>query len=256
MLTLVEPCIMGGFLDRPHLGCAMLIAACQEKGIKTTLIKGQTRYLKDMFVNDSEELWSLIRNLKKADLKKIRIAEYKKSIQEKGIKHFRDELKNLYQYVVIDKNPRHYFNGQILGKFGSFHNIFILIYLHYLIALNHNKLKIIDRYVSEIIKTNPRYIGFSLQDSFGPLSRTIRKRIKELTEIPIIVGGSLTSCIDLKKLDKIFEEEYFDYLVIGAGEHALPSLIETLDNKKELKGITNIFYKKDNKGYYYIPEVK
>jgi len=247
MLALVEPCIMDSFLDRPHLGCAMLIAACQEKGIKTTLIKGQTRYLKDMFVNDSEELWGLIQDLKEDDLKKTGIAEYKKSIQEKGIRQFQDELRSLYQYVIIDKNPRHYFNGQMVEKFNNLHSIFAAIYFYYLRNLNHSKLKIIDRYIFEITKSNPRYIGFSLQNSFGPLSRIIRKRIKELTEVPIIVGGALTPFIDLKKLDKTFEEEYFDYLAIGTGERVLPSLIEALDNKKEPKGIINVFYKKDSK---------
>ncbi len=247
MLTLVEPFIKDNLLDRPRLGCAMLISACQEKGIKTNLVKGQTRYLKDIFINDSEELWGLIQDLKEDDLKKIGIAEYKKSIQEKGIRQFQDELKSLYQYVIVDKNPRHYFNAQMVEKFNNLYRIFVAIYSYYLRELNHSKLKIVDRYVSEIIKSSPRYIGFSLQGSFEPLSRTIRKRIKELTEIPIIVGGSLTPFIDLKELDKIFEEEYFDYLVIGAGEHALPALIEAMDNKKEPKGITNVFYKEDSK---------
>jgi len=241
MLTLVEPCIMNDILDRPHLGCAMLIAACLEKGIKTTLIKGQTRYLKDMFVTDSEELWRLIQDLKEENLG---IGEYKKSIQEKGLRQFQDELKNLYQYVIVDKNPRHYFNAILIEKFNNLNKIFKRVYLYYLTKLNHNELKIIDRYVSEIIKSNPRYIGFSLQGNSDPLSRTIRKRIKELTEIPIIVGGALTPFIDLKKLDKIFEEEYFDYLVIGCGDHALPSLIKTLENNKNPKGIMNVFYKK------------
>jgi len=236
---------MNGFLDRPDLGCAMLIAACQEKGIKTTLIKGQTRYLKDMFVTDSEELWSLIQGLKENDLKKIGIVEYKKSIQEKGVKQFQDELKSLYHYLIIDKNPRVYFNAQIVEKLNNLHNIFIGIYFYYLRELNCSKLKIIDRYVYEIINSNPHYIGFSLQ-SFGPLSSIIIKRIKELTEIPIIVGGSLTPFIDLKELDKIFEKEYFDYLIIGCGERVLPSLIESLDNKAP-KGIANVFYKKDGK---------
>ncbi len=247
MIALVEPCIMDCILDRPHLGCAMLIAACQEKGIKTTLIKGQTRYLRDMFVNDSEELWGLIQDLKEDDLEKIGIDKYKKSIQEKGLRQFQDELKSLYQYVIIDKNPRHYFNGILIEKFVNLYIIFTKIYLYYLTKLNHNKLKIIDCYISEIIKSNPRYIGFSLQGSFGPFSRAILRRIKELTEIPIIVGGALTPFIDFKKLDKIFEEEYFDYLIIGTGENALLSLIEALDNKKEPKGIENIFYKKDGK---------
>jgi len=247
MLTLVEPSIMGYILDRPHLGCAMLISACLKKGIKTTLIKGQTRYLKDMFVNDSEELWGLIQDLKDSDLKKINIAEYRKSIQEKGIKQFQYELNNIYQDAIIDKNPRNYFNVRIIEKFIDLNNIFVAIYFYYLTKLNRSKLKIIDHYISEIIKSNPRYIGFSLQGDFEPLSRIIRKRIKELTDIPIIVGGALTPFIDLRKLNKTFEEEYFDYLVIGAGEHALPSLIEALDNKKEPKGIANVFYKKDSK---------
>ena len=248
MLALLEPCITHNLLDRPHLGCAMLIAACLEKGIKTTLIKGQTRYLKDMFVNDSEELWRLIQDLKEDDLKKmVGIGEYKKSIQEKGLRQFQDELKSLYQYVIIDKNPRHYFNAILIEKFNNLSRNFMTLYLYYLKKLNHAKLKIVDRYVSEIIKSNPRYIGFSLQGHFDPLSRTIRKRIKELTEIPIIVGGALTPFIDLKKLDKIFEEEYFDYLVIGCGDHALPSLIKTLENNKNPKGITNVFYKKGSR---------
>ena len=248
MLALLEPCIMKDILDRPHLGCAMLIAACLEKGIKTTLIKGQTRYLKDMFVNDSEELWRLIQDLKEDDLKKmVGIGEYKKSIQEKGLRQFQDELKSLYQYVIIDKNPRHYFNAILIEKFTNLSRNFMTLYFYYLKKFNHTKLKIVDRYVSEIIKSNPRYIGFSLQGHFDPLSRTIRKRIKELTEIPIIVGGALTPFIDLKKLDKIFEEEYFDYLVIGCGDHALPSLIKTLENNKNPKGITNVFYKKGSR---------
>lgn len=245
MLALVEPCIMDGILDRPHLGCAMLIAACQEKGIKTTLIKGQTRYLKDMFVNDSEELWSLMQDLKESDLEKTGIIKYRKSIQEKGLRHFQDELKSLYQYVIVDKNPRSYFNALLAEKLNNLHRIFVAVYFYYLKELNHHKLKIIERYVSEIIKSNPRYIGFSLEGGFGPLSRTIRKQIKRLTEIPVIVGGALTPFIDLKKLAKIFEEEHFDYLVMGAGERALPSLIEAIENKEEPKGIANVFYKQD-----------
>ncbi|MFC1806894.1 B12-binding domain-containing radical SAM protein [Candidatus Omnitrophota bacterium] len=245
MLTLVEPYIIDSLTDRPHLGCAMLISACQEKGIKTTLVKGQTRCLRDMLVNDSEELWHLIQDLKENDIKKIGITAYKKTIEEKGLRQFQDELKSIYQYVIIDKNPRHYFNSQMIVKFNNIHNIFIAIYFYYLKELNYTKLKIIDRYVSEIIKSDPRYIGFSLQGSFGTFTRTIRKRVREVSKAPIIVGGALTPFINVKNLDKIFEKEYFNYLVIGAGEHALPSLIETLENNKEPKGIVNVFYKKD-----------
>lgn len=246
MLALVEPCIWKYLLDRPDLGCAMLVAACQEKGIKTALIKGQTRYLKDMFVNDSEELWALIQDLKENDFKQIGLDKDKTNILEQGLKPFQNELKSLYQYVVVDKSPRHYFNAQIFEKFNNFYNIFINIYSYYIKKIKHIKLNIVDRYVLEIIKTKPQYIGFSLQDQFDFLALAVRKRIKERTKIPIIVGGAFSAFINFEKMKEIFEEGYFDYLVIGAGEYTLPSLISALENKKEPVGITNVFYKQCN----------
>jgi len=225
----------------------MLIAACQQKEIKTTLIKGQTRYLKDMFVNDSEELWDLIQDLKEETIGKIRVGDFKKYIQKKGKEAFQSTLRNLYQSVVVDKSPRNYFNARILKNFKDFHKMFWAVYSYYLKELNHEDLKIIERYVSLILKSNPRYIGFSLEGNLDPLSRTIRKHIKQVSDVPIIVGGSLTPFIDREKLDEIFQEEYFDYLVIGAGERALPSLIEALDKRHEPQGNANVFYKKDGR---------
>jgi radical SAM superfamily enzyme YgiQ (UPF0313 family) len=247
MLTLVESNYMNGISDRPNLGCAMLIAACQEKGIKTTLVNGQTRYLRDIFVNDSNELWGLIQDLKKDDLIKLGVVEFKRSVQEKGEKYFRAKLNNLYQDVIVDKNPRQYFNAALVKEMNHLHNIFLSIYFYYLKDLNHSKLMIIERCVSEIINSGHRYVGFSMSGEFDLLSRTIRKRIKELTDKPIIVGGPLTTFIDLKNLDMIFRDECFDYLVIGAGEQALPSLINSLKNNIEPKDIMNVFYKKGNK---------
>jgi radical SAM superfamily enzyme YgiQ (UPF0313 family) len=247
MLALVEPCVTSDLSDRPHLGCAMLIAACLAKNEEVTLIKGQTRYLEDMFVNDSDELWGLLQDLKAGDLKRMGIDQFKTSIQAKGLRQFQDELKSLYQYVIVDKYPRHYFDALKIAQFKNLHQIFVKVYFHYLTALNQGRLRIVDRYVSEIIKSNPGYIGFSLGTAFDPLTRTVRRRIKELTDIPIIVGGAPTPFIDLKNVHKAFEEGYFDYLVIGAGESALPSLIEALEDKTEPKGIANVFYRKDGK---------
>jgi radical SAM superfamily enzyme YgiQ (UPF0313 family) len=247
MLTLVEPCAMTHFLDRPDLGCSMLIAACQERGIKTTLIKGQTRYLKDMFVNDSQELWDLMRDLDRQNAKKLGIDKYRKNIQQNGFKKFQIELRKLYEYFIIDKSPRHYLDAQTLEIFIEHFHVFVLTSVCYLTKLNYTKLKIVDRYVSEIIKSNPRYIGFSLHYPFEPFSLAVRKRIKELTGLPIIAGGTMTPFLNLKTLEKTFKEGYFDYLVIGAGEHALPCLIDAIENKKEPSGIANVFYWKNGK---------
>ncbi len=247
MFTLVEPCIIDSLVDRPHLGCAMLIAACQREKIKTCLIKGQTRYLKDMFVSDNQEIWNLLEDLKTRDLKKLGIVEYRKFIREKGIKKFQTELRNLYKDIIVEKKNRDYFNGLKNEEFYNLHHIFIKVYFYYLTELNFSRLKIVERYVSEIINNKPCYIGFSLQGYFDPLSRLIRKRIKEVANIPIIVGGALTPFIDLKDINEIFEREYFDYLIIGAGDFALPSLIGAMENNSDPQGIPNVFYKKNKK---------
>jgi len=91
MFTLIEPLSIDMILDRPDLGCAMITASCEEKGIKTILVKGQTRYLRDMFVNDTDEMWHLINDLKEDSLKEIGIFQYRKSVREKGKEHFKQE---------------------------------------------------------------------------------------------------------------------------------------------------------------------
>ncbi|MCX5888275.1 MAG: radical SAM protein [Deltaproteobacteria bacterium] len=238
---------MIGFDDRPHLGCAMLIAACQEKGITTTLIKGQTRYLRDMFVNNSAEIWSLIQELKEDSVRNLSIVDYRDSLLINGITQFQDELNSLYHSIILNKNARNYFNADAIIKFSNLHNIFVNVYLHYLTRLNHTDLLIINHYVEEVIKSKPRFVGFSLQGTFDPFSRAIRKRIKELTGLPIIVGGAFTPFVDLNKIEKYFSEEYFDYLVVGPGEHALPSLIKALESNKYPESISNVIYKQNGK---------
>lgn len=245
VLALVEPFVMTGLTDRPHLGCAMLIASCQQEGIKTVLIKGQTRYLRDMFIDNSDELWHLITDLKDSDVKKIKIANFQKAIKERGIKSFQDELRKIYRYFITDKNPRHYFNAEELAKFSHFFNIFSRVYLYYLGELNCHKLSIVENCISQITKVNPSCAGFSLQIEFDPLTRIIRERLKKEYRLPIIVGGALTPHIDLKNLKNLFKTQFFDYLVIGTAETTLPHLIKKITTGSEPKEIPNIFYEKN-----------
>ena len=104
VLNLVEPHILSYWLaDRPDLGCAMLIAACKNKNIKIKLIKGQTRYIKDMFLNDSDEIWELIYDFKGETLEKSRWRDYKIYIKKKGKFWFEQELKDIYEKIFINK---------------------------------------------------------------------------------------------------------------------------------------------------------
>jgi len=53
MFVLVESLVQKNLAARPDLGCAMVIAACRESNVETTLVKGQTAWLKNMFLDDS-----------------------------------------------------------------------------------------------------------------------------------------------------------------------------------------------------------
>ncbi len=246
MFALFEHLNLNGLADRPDLGCAMLIAACNEKGIDTTFINGQTYWLNNMFNTDSEELWNLIRDLKESDLGKLNINEYKQDMEQNGLSVFQSELKELYEEVIINKNPRFYLNGHKIYNINKLTNIFLSVYRYYIDNLNHFNISIINRYIQEIERLNPLYIGFSIQFKFDVITRKIRQLLRERTDARIIIGGSITPFLNLNKLDRTFAEEYCDYLVVGAGERALPALIKALESDREPEGIDNVFYKSEN----------
>ena len=118
-LSLLEPCLMNQLLDRPHLGCAMLIASCRERGIEATLIRAQTRYLRNMFVDDSDELWELIAALDEPEAQALGIAPYRKSMLRMGRDQLRSELAELYEYVYEERSPRHLLHGPRLEQMGA-----------------------------------------------------------------------------------------------------------------------------------------
>lgn len=247
MFSLVEPIHSRNIDDLPNLGCAMLIASCQERGIKTNLVKGQTRYLRDMFINDSGELWNLIHDFNDRRFKNTWFYKFKKIIQKQGRRKFQEEMQARYLNTIVDKNPANYFNASGITELNKIYKIFWYTYVYYLENLKLNKLRIVDRYLHEIFKRQPRYIGFSHIGSFDPISQVIRKRIKETCKVPIILGGAVTPFLDLKNLGQIFNQQYFDYLIVGEGEYSLPLLLEALDRGKEPIGIPNIFYKKNGR---------
>ncbi len=241
MLSLVEPIDPAGMCDRPNLGCAMLIAACAQKGIDTTLIRAQTRYIRDMFVEDGEEVWNLYRDLGKNATAGVRI-RYGELFRDRSLDQFQEELKKLYDQVVAHKTIRSCFNAPVVRRFLALYNDFTELYSYYINHSDTTRLRLVDRYVEEIVKSRPRYLGWSLKSGFDPLSRTIRKRVKEAMGIPIILGGAFTPFIDLKQGDALFRKEHFDYLVVGAGEPALPALLESLEAQRVPDRIPNVVY--------------
>lgn len=72
---------------------------------------------------------------------------------------------------------------------------------------------------------------------------TLASMLKEKTDAKVIVGGNYATQIyeDMMKYDEIFSS-YFDYLVIGDGEIALPKLCNYIGGKCSLSDVPNIVY--------------
>lgn len=241
MFSLVEPINLTDMVDRPHLGCAMLIAACRQKGMETTLIQAQTRYIQDMFVADSEEIWNLYQDLENNETSRTWV-RYGELFRNWPLDRFRQEMGALYHEVIARKTIRSCFHAAAVRRFLTLYNDFCGLYRYYIVHSGYTQLCLADRYVREIVQSGPRYLGWSLRGGFDPLSRSIRKRVKEETGVPIILGGAFTPFIDLKAAESLFEDECFDYLVVGAGEKALPSLLESLQDERVPAGIPNVVY--------------
>jgi len=246
MFVLVEPIIPGMIMDYPDLGCAMIMAACKQNGIETSLIKGQTRYLKNIFIDDSDEFYGLLNDLDKERLKEMDIEDYVGMIRSKGPICFKEELRALYKNAFINKSPRNYLNSEAINMLIKHYFVFAKVYNHYIKKERYYGLKIIERYISEITTARPECVGFSIQISIDPLTEYIMKRIKEITSVPVIAGGSFAPFVKDKDIEKDFKKPVFDYLVMNMGEYSAPLLIESIKDRKEPRGIANVFYKKQN----------
>lgn len=242
MFTLVESLGFAGLNDTPDLGCAMLLASCKARGIKATFVKGQTFWLKNAFMEDADELWDLLHNLDAQALAELGLPEFTKRLRGHGRSAFQSNLKSLYTAAFIDKNPRDYYDAFKAEGVFDYYKIHISVYKHYVKELNIDNLRIIDRYVDSIMASDPRCIGFSMQPKFDVVTRAIQRRIREATDIPIILGGTLTPFID--DLERIFEREPVDYINIGPGEHSLPLLIEAIEQNREDIEIPGVYYQR------------
>lgn len=91
----------------------------------------------------------------------------------------------------------------------------------------------IDKYVDEIVRINPLWVGFSVIT--GPQtmhSAWMSKKIKAQCDVPIVWGGIHPSALPKQCL----EEDYIDMVVIGEGEDTSIELTQRLESKKRLEG--------------------
>ena len=77
---------------------------------------------------------------------------------------------------------------------------------------------------------------------------TLASLLKEKTGAKIVLGGNYATQIyeDMMKYDEIFDS-YFDFVLIGDGEHSLPKFCSYLDGRCDISDVPNIVYRAENK---------
>jgi radical SAM superfamily enzyme YgiQ (UPF0313 family) len=248
-LALIENILIADVQDRPDLGCAMLMGACAKHGVDVKLIQGQTRFMRDIFLEDADELWELIHNSEYMD----KVVLYDQSIGDLSVKKLAEYLKNKYDNMIASKDPRVYLNAEMVSEFVHLYSSIMAIYsLH--LEKGHC-LRMIDRYIDEIKRVKPDAVGFSLWSqrtphgctAYDPFTGTIRRRLREEYETKIIVGGPFTAFVNDSDVIEMYENDHVDYMILGAADHALPELMNALSGDGSLDAIDNLVRIKNEK---------
>lgn len=242
-LALVEPWSSNHLPDRPHLGCAMLLGACRSRNISAQLVAGPSRWLRDLFLTDQAELWHLMHDLP-ADI--INESPWVKKLRDQaldiGEDSFAHKLTGMYQKAVQDKDLRVYFDATAFNELSEIADIATMLYRYYIRVQKHENLHLIHRYVRLIGETNPSYVGFSIGKDLDVVSQTIIRKTRELTGVPVLLGGSSTPFFDEKRFQKVLLTPLADYVVVGMGEETLPDLIELLEAGKSPEALSGVYY--------------
>lgn len=110
-----------------------------------------------------------------------------------------------------------------------------------------SKLKNINQVIiKKALELKPDLIGFSVYTGNYRWSAEIAKGIKELSDVPIVFGGCHASAV----ADKILDNSFIDFVIVGEGEHAIIDLLENLPqgkSKEKLRSIPNLCFKENNK---------
>lgn len=96
--------------------------------------------------------------------------------------------------------------------------------------------------VAKIIKHKPDIIGFTVLSDDYPWALKIAKAIKAESDIPIVFGGIHPTSMP----EEVLLNDCVDYICLGEGEEAILSLVDRLENKKDLSSLKNIWYKDEN----------
>lgn len=107
----------------------------------------------------------------------------------------------------------------------------------YNVNILQQKNKSADKFLREILETEPDLVGFSTMTYNFPLSKSLANVIKETnSNIYTVFGG-----VHISSHPQSIDDKVIDYGIVGEGEYVFRDLVKALDNgqdPKKVKGIT------------------
>ena len=224
-LVLVEPLHHEELLDRPNLGCAMLLGACRAAGLAAGLVEGQPRLLADLVDGGVAEFWSLLHDLSPAEVEELQLAQFLETCDRLGLASLDERLAGLYRDLIVVKDPRRLLDGRLTQDLARLVRVYVKTCRHRLRRAPREPLSMVDGTVAAILAQGPRVVGFSLQGEWDEIGRAVRARLRERSAVPIVGGGPLTAFAEPGGLQPGLRDEGIDWLVLGEGELLLPEVV-------------------------------
>ncbi len=224
--------------EMPELGAGLLLAVLKQNHTQTQLLPGQTKFLKHLFIDDTEELLFLFRELDKPTLEKFNVSQ---EIQTIDVDEIKTKLKNLYDTCINKKSARDYLNQILYQELNKWMEYLIKIQRYFLVEKEHQDIPLIRRYKQAIRKMSPSVMGFSITLKENAFIKALRSFAAQ-EEIPCVVGGTHYAFYPQILYPKLMDLKSNTYYVVGPGEIALPQLLAALDGQGDMESIPNLVY--------------
>ena len=237
MLTIIEQQdIILNFY--PDLGLGHILGSCKQANIKTHLVEGSVRFLKNILVYNPEQIISLVLNqpslTSASKQEKDSFAHISTLIKYYGDKNFKDYLGNLY-IKSISNNMGVYLNKSISEEISKVVQSIFSILKFYVHKIDSQDIFFIKDLYNDIMKAKPSMIAFSVWDPNNVFIQETIKLLKQKTDIPVVVGGPFSIFYDPKKIFGFFNP---DFVMRGLADNSFPMLYNQFrEDKINVPGI-------------------
>jgi hypothetical protein len=249
--VLTEPLLLSALNDRPHLGCATLLAEARESGFESTLVAGQPLYLREFAHDDAGEFWDVANALGDADFARLGFGWINRDMNARfGLRYdprrlpadeFVSRLRGLYREGIEHRGARGFF-GATAALFDLHHwqRLSAAVWLSLIERSDEACPTWIDRRVTRILSGDPVCVGMSLGGKYDGLARAMRARIRLRSDAVIVCGGPPTTRMRPDELRTLLAEGDVDYVVVGPGDLALPRLLDDITEGRDAAGSDNV----------------